>query len=306
MEFLGLTFDVSSIVNSGLALLGKIVLALLIFFIGKWIAKKLVMLAEKMMGRGKLDNTVSNFLSNLLYGVLLVVVVLAALSKVGVNTTSVVAILGGAAVAVGIALKDQLANFAAGVMIVIFRPFNRGDYVEVNGKVGTVQQITLVNTRISTLNNHEIIIPNGEITTNATTNYTSLPNRRVDITVGIGYGADIKTAKDIMLSLAQAHELVFADPEPTIRVTNLGDSSVDLTLNVWTSNADWWTVNCDLLEQIKYALDDKAIEIPFPQRSLHVEGLEGLLANVANAGQQTTSSTAAADEVRSSNSKSDN
>lgn len=277
MEFLGFTLDMAALTEDAISVLIKVAIALLIFFIGKWLAKKLVKLSLKLMHRSRIDDTIALFLSNLLYGILLVIVSLAALNKVGIHTTSVVAILGGAAVAVGLSLKDQLSNFAAGVLIVIFRPFVRGDFVRIKDYEGTVKEITLVNTHLTTLNNHEIIIPNSDITTSATLNYTSLPNRRVDITVGIGYSSDIKTAKEVMLSLAAAHPLSFSDPEPVIRVTNLGDNSVDLTLNVWATNADWWTLQCDLLEQFKYALDDKDIDIPFPQRSIHVAGLDTLL-----------------------------
>lgn len=208
------------------------------------------------------------------------IVVLAALSKVGVQTTSVVAILGGAAIAIGLSLKDQLSNFAAGIMIVTFRPFVRGDYVQISSYTGTVAEITLVNTHLTTINNHDVIIPNSDITTSAVVNYTALPNRRVDITIGIGYDADIKTAKDIMLSLAKNNPIAFSDPAPVVRVTNLGDNSVDLTLNVWTTNDDWWGMQCDLLEQFKYALDDNKIDIPFPQRSVHVKGLDMLVNNM--------------------------
>ncbi|WP_201555217.1 mechanosensitive ion channel family protein [Psychrobacter sp. 72-O-c] len=280
MEFLGFTLDIAALIDSALTLLFKVLLALLIFVVGRWLAKKAIGVANRIMVRSRLDDTVASFLSRLLYGVLLVIVVLAALSKVGVQTTSVVAILGGAAIAIGLSLKDQLSNFAAGIMIVTFRPFVRGDYIQINGFTGTVTEITLINTHLTTINNHDIIVPNSEITTSATTNYTSLPNRRVDITIGIGYDADIKTAKDIMLSLAKNNPIAFSDPAPVVRVTNLGDNSVDLTLNVWTTNDDWWGMQCDLLEQFKYALDDNKIDIPFPQRSVHVKGLDMLVNNM--------------------------
>lgn len=283
MEFLGFTIDVAHLTNNALSLVVKVALAILIFVVGRWLAKKAVTVSHKMMLRSRLDDTVANFLGRLIYGVLLVVVVLAALSKVGVQTTSVVAILGGAAVAIGLSLKDQLSNFAAGIMIVTFRPFVRGDYVQISSYTGTVTDITLINTHLTTTNNHDIIIPNSDITTSAVTNYTALPNRRVDITVGIGYDADIKTAKNVMLSLAKNNPLAFTDPEPIVRVTNLGDNSVDLTLNVWTTNADWWTMQCDLLEQFKYALDDKKIDIPFPQRNVHVKGLDQMINQMSQA-----------------------
>lgn len=283
MEFLGFTIDVATLTNNALSLVFKVALAILIFVVGRWLAKKAVTFAHRIMLRSRLDDTVASFLGRLIYGVLLVIVVLAALSKVGVQTTSVVAILGGAAVAIGLSLKDQLSNFAAGIMIVTFRPFVTGDYVQISSYTGTVTEITLVNTHLTTINNHDIIIPNGDITTSAVINYTALPNRRVDITVGIGYDADIKTAKEVMLSLARNNPLAFTDPEPIVRVTNLGDNSVDLTLNVWTTNADWWTMQCDLLEQFKYALDDEKIEIPFPQRSVHVKGLDQMINQMGQA-----------------------
>lgn len=280
MEFVGFTLDIATLTDSVLTLLFKVVMALLIFAVGRWLAKKAVSFAHRMMLRSRLDNTVANFLGRFLYGVLLVVIVLAALNQVGVHTTSVVAILGGAAVAIGISLKDQLSNFAAGIMIVTFRPFVIGDYVQISGFTGTVTEITLVNTHMTTINNHDIIIPNGDITTSAVTNYTVLPNRRVDITIGIGYDADIKVAKNLMLTLARNNPKAFSDPEPIVRVTNLGDNSVDLTLNVWTTNDDWWSMQCDLLEQFKYALDDEKIEIPFPQRSVHIKGLDQMVNNM--------------------------
>ena len=277
MEFLGFTLDVATLTNSALSIAAKVMLALLIFIVGRWLAKKAVAVAHRLMLRSRLDDTVANFLGRLIYGLLLVVVVLAALSKVGVQTTSVVAILGGAAVAIGLSLKDQLSNFAAGIMIITFRPFVRGDYVQISSHTGTVTEITLVNTHLTTINNHDVIIPNSGITTSAVVNYTSLPNRRVDITIGIGYDADIKTAKDIMLNLATSNPKAFTDPAPVIRVTNLGDNSVDLTLNVWTTNDDWWSMQCDLLEEFKYALDDNKIDIPFPQRNVHVKGLDQMI-----------------------------
>lgn len=283
MEFLGFTLDIAVLSANALTLLLKVALALLIFVVGRWFAKKFVVLANRIMMTSHLEATAANFLSRLLYGILLVVVTLAALSKVGVQTTSVVAILGGAAVAIGLSLKDQLSNFAAGLMIVTFRPFVRGDYVQISSYVGTVTEITLINTHLTTTNNHDIIIPNGTITTSALTNYTALPNRRVDITIGIGYDADIKTAKHLLLDIAKNNPLAFQDPEPIVRVTNLGDNSVDLTLNVWTTNDDWWSLQCELLEDFKYKLDEHNIDKPFPQRRVHVKGLDEMVSQMGQA-----------------------
>lgn len=286
MEFLGYTINIAALTDNALMLLFKVLIALLIFIVGRWLAKKAITVVHRIMLRSRLDDTVANFLGRLMYGLLLVIVALAALNQVGVQTTSVVAILGGAAVAIGLSLKDQLANFAAGIMIVTFRPFVRGDYVQISNYTGTVTEITLVNTHLTTINNHDIIIPNSDITTSAVTNYTALPNRRVDITIRISYDASIKVAKDIMLDLAKNNAVAFSDPEPIVRVTNLGENSVDLTLNVWTTNNDWWAMQCDLLEQFKYALDDKDIDIPFPQRSVHVKGLDQLLINSMDESQK--------------------
>lgn len=283
MEFLGFTVDVASLTEGTLQVIARIIIAILIFVIGRWLAKKIVHVAHRIMARGRLEDTVAGFLSRLLYGVLLIIVILAALSKVGVQTTSVVAILGGAALAVGLALKDQLSNFAAGILIVMFRPFVRGDFVQISSYTGTVTDITLINTHITTINNHDVVIPNSDISTSAIVNYTALPHRRVDITVGIGYDANIKTAKDVLLATAKANPLAFSDPEPVVRVTNLGDNSVDLTLNVWSSNEDWWALQCQLLEEFKLALDEHDIDIPYPQRSIHVSGLDSLTNNNAAA-----------------------
>ena len=288
MEFLGFTLDIASLTESAISLLLKVGLALLIFIVGRWLAKKAVTVANRVMIRGRMNDTAANFLSRLLYGVLLVIIALAALSKVGVQTTSVVAILGGAAVAVGLSLKDQLSNFAAGIMIVTFRPFVKGDYVQISSYTGTVAEITLVNTHLTTINNHDVIIPNSDITTSAVINYTALPNRRVDITIGVGYDANIKTAKELILKLAHDNPVAFSDPAPIVRVTNLGDNSVDLTLNVWTTNADWWSMQCDLLEQFKYVFDSEKIDIPFPQRSVHIKGLDQMMNNMDQSQKSLT------------------
>ncbi len=277
LNFLGIPIDINTIIHWGIDWSGKLFLALLIFFIGKWIGKRLVNFVVRLMNRTHMDETAANFLSNVLYGLMLVMVTLAALNKLGVNTNSFVAVLGAIGVAIGVALKDQIGNLAAGVMIVIFRPFRQGDYVEVGGKVGTVMDITLVNTRIRTANNHEIIIPNGDIMTTASINYSSLPHRRLEIAVGISYDSDIRTAKQIMLNISSEHSATFDTPEPVVRVTDLGDNAVVLTLYVWTDNNGWWATQCDILESIKYAFDESNISLPFPQRTVHIEGLADMM-----------------------------
>lgn len=277
LHLLGIPIDTATILSNSTNMAMKLLLALIIFLVGKWLGKRVVNLAKKAMMKSSLDGTAVSFLSNLLYGVVLAAVVLASLNQLGISTTSFVAVLGALTVAIGVSLKDQVSNLAAGVLIVIFRPFKKGDIVEVSGRTGRVQEITLVNTRIKTTNNHEVIIPNGDIMTTASTNYSSLPNRRLEILVGIGYDSDIRQARQVMIELAKAHPEVLSVEEPLVRVTALADSSVDLTLYVWVDNDAWFVVQCDLLEQIKYAFDEAGINIPFPNRTVQIEGLNQLL-----------------------------
>lgn len=277
LHLLGIPVDTTTLIQNSASFGIRLILAVLIFFIGKWIGKHIVNIAKKAMQRSSLDGAAVSFLSNLLYGVVLAAVVLAALNQLGISTTSFVAVLGALTVAIGVSLKDQVSNLAAGVLIVIFRPFQRGDSVEVAGRVGTVQEITLVNTRIRTPNNHEIIIPNGDIMTTATVNYSSFTNRRIEVEVGIGYDSDIRQARDIMVKLACAHKDVLDSNEPFVRVVALADSSVNLVLYAWTANDTWYATQCDLLEQVKYAFDEHGINIPFPIRTVYIDGLDKLV-----------------------------
>ena len=275
LHLLGVPVDTTTLINNSTSFGIKLLLAVIIFFVGKWIGKCFVNIAKRAMQKSSMDGTAVSFLSNLLYGVVLAAVVLASLNQLGISTTSFVAVLGALTVAIGVSLKDQVSNLAAGVLIVIFRPFRRGDSVEIAGKVGRVEEITLVNTRIRTANNHEVIVPNGDIMTTATTNFSSYPNRRIEVVVGIGYDSDIKTARHIMLTLANAHDGVLKEPdEPIVRVTALADSSVNLTMYLWTTNDKWFAMQCDLLEGIKYAFDEQGINIPFPNRTVQIEGLD--------------------------------
>lgn len=280
LKLLGVPIDTATILNNSTTFAIKLVLAIVIFYVGKWIGKWFVNLAKKAMMRSSLDGTAISFLGNLLYGIVIAAVILASLNQLGISTTSFVAVLGALTVAIGVSLKDQVSNLAAGVLIVMFRPFRRGDVVQVAGQTGTVQEITLVNTRIITANNHEVIVPNGDIMTNATINFSSVPNRRLEILVGIGYNSDIRTAKSLMLDVAYAHPKVLKTFEPFVRVTALADSSVNLTLYVWTQNEDWAEVQSDLLETIKYTFDDNNVDIPYPHRTLQIEGLDKITTQI--------------------------
>lgn len=283
LHLLGVPIDTATLLDNSTFFVIKLILAILIFFVGKWIGKRLVKIARLAMQKSSLDSTAVGFLSNLLYGVVLAAVVLASLNQLGISTTSFVAVLGALTVAIGVSLKDQVANIAGGVLIVIFRPFRRGDSVEVAGKIGQVMEITLVNTRIRTANNHEVIVPNGDIMTSATTNFSSYPNRRIEVMVGISYDSDIRQARAVMLGVANAHADVLKDPvasDPIVRVTALSDSSVDLTLYVWATNDTWFALQCDLLEQIKYAFDEHGINIPFPNRTVQIDNLDKVLSSL--------------------------
>lgn len=274
MDVLGINLTMDKIVANIFPFLTNVIFAIVIFVVGKWLAKKIVAIVEKILQKSKVDHTLVSFLGNVLYGLLLALVILTALSKLGVNTTSAVAILGGAALAVGMALQGQLASFAAGVMIILFRPFKVGDYVEVNGTEGTVKEIHIISTRLLTLDNNSIIIPNNNITTNSIINYTDEALRRVNLTIGISYNANIQQSRDVMLGVVHAHPNVLKDPAAAIKVVNLGDSSVDLAVLAWVHSPQWLDTKLDLTEQIKVALDNAGIEIPFPQRSVHITGFQ--------------------------------
>lgn len=265
--------NLSNLTELGIRYGLNLLFAILIFLVGKWISKRIVRVVERLMTKSRMDVTLASFVSNVLYSLLLVLVIITALSKLGINTTSAVAILGGMALAVGMALKDQLSSFAAGVVIIVFRPFVVGDQVEIAGIIGKVQQIKIVFTELLTANNQTVIIPNSEITTSPITNYTTQMTRRVQLPIGVGYGADIKKTREIMLRIANSDERVLADPEARVGVTSLGDNAVELTLYAWTQTSDYFLTSQALTEEIKIALDEAGIDIPFPQRTIHVEGL---------------------------------
>jgi small conductance mechanosensitive channel len=261
----------------GLPILGHVLAALAVFFIGKWLAASLTGLVRAAMLRAKMDETLANFLGTVLYGLALAVVIIAALGQLGVETTSAIAILGGAALAVGLALQGQLASFAAGVILILFRPFKRGDFVNVGGTLGIVEEIRIVHTMLRTPDNQLVYVPNSNITTSAITNFSALPTRRIDLTVGIGYGSDLRKARQVLQQIIDAESRRLPEPAPTIQVKELADSSVNFAVRFWVNSSDWWATLCDTTERIKLAFDENGIEIPFPQRSVHVEGLAELL-----------------------------
>jgi small conductance mechanosensitive channel len=251
----------------------KIITALLVFIIGRWLARLLINMSRKLMRKSQLDNMLIDFIANILYALLLVVVVLAALDQLGVKTTSALAILGAAGLAVGLSLQNSLSNFAAGVMLIIFRPFKTGDYVEAAGIGGIVETITIFTTIMRTGDNREVIVPNGQIYSGTITNYSARDTRRIDMLFSIGYDDDIKLAKTLIETTLSQETRILPDPAPVIMVMELGASSVDLAVRPWVNSSDYWAVRSDLLENIKAAFDANGISIPYPQQDVHIKDM---------------------------------
>lgn len=248
----------------------SLVVALLIFFIGRWIAGKLVSISKRMMARGGMDSMLSNFLGSILYGLLIVVVIIAALNHLGIQTTSLLVVLSAAGLAVGLALKDSLGNFSSGVMLIIFRPFREGDYVEAGGVSGTVENVGIFATTMLTPDNREIIVPNSQIYGGTITNITARETRRLDLVIGISYDDDIRRARELIMEIISQDERILKEPAPVVNVAALGESSIDLNVRPWVRKGDYWTVRPELLETIKTRFDANGISIPFPQRDVHL------------------------------------
>jgi small conductance mechanosensitive channel len=247
----------------------KLLAAILIFIIGKWISRKVSDLIGKLLEKNKIDTTLVGFLENIIYYTLLIVVLIAAAGQLGINTTSFLTIVGAAGLAVGLALKDSLSNFASGVMLIMFRPFQVGDLVNAGGVLGKVDKITVFNTMLNTLDNQRVIVPNSLITTSVITNVNANPTRRVDLVMGISYDDDIPKAKEILNRIVKEEKLVLSDPAPKIAVSELGDSSVNFVVRPWVKPDDYWDVYFGLTEKIKIAFDNAGICIPYPQRDVH-------------------------------------
>ncbi|WP_201523005.1 mechanosensitive ion channel family protein [Aliarcobacter butzleri] len=246
------------------------IVALLIFFIGKWIVNKIVAILGKVLRRiNGIDETLVKFLENIVYYALLTVVIIAALNKLGIATTSFLAILGAAGLAIGLALKDSLGNFASGVMIVIFKPFKVGDSVVAGGVTGIVTEVTIFNTVFLTADNQKIIVPNSSITGGSITNVNANDTRRVDIIVGISYEDNIKHAKEVLANIINENSKVLKDKSVGINVTELADSSVNITINVWVKSSDFASTKAELLESIKTTFDEVGISIPYPKQEVY-------------------------------------
>jgi small conductance mechanosensitive channel len=244
--------------------------ALLILFIGWIVSRILTSILRRVMRKANFDPALTAFLANFAYALLMVLVVVSAIQALEVATTSFVAVLGAAGLAVGFALQGSLSNFAAGVMLILFRPFKAGDYVEAGGIAGTIEEIQIFATMMRTPDNKRIIVPNSAITGGNIVNYSANDTRRIDLVFGIGYGDDIKKAKEVLTSLVTADERILKDPAPVVAVLELGDSSVNFAVRPWVKTADYWGVYFDLTEAVKTKFDAEQISIPFPQRDIHV------------------------------------
>jgi len=246
----------------------KVVLAIITLIVGMWLVNRFVRLLDSKLG--KKDPTLNTFLCGLLSAILKILLLISVASMVGIATTSFIAIIGAAGLAIGLALQGSLGNFAGGVLILIFKPFKVGDVIEAQGYLGSVLEISILYTIVNTFDNRRIIIPNGDLSNSSLTNLSAYPTRRCDMSFGIGYGDDIDKAKATIKRLVEEDERSLKDPEPMIVVGGLGDSSVDLTVRVWTKYADLWPFYWDMQERVKKAFDAEGISIPFPQRDVHM------------------------------------
>lgn len=251
----------------------RIIGALVIFIVGKWLAGLLTGVVKRLMKNANVDETLLTFLGNLAYALLLTFVVLAAISQLGVNTTSFIAVLGAAGLAIGLALQGSLSNLGAGVLLIIFKPFKIGDVVEAGGALGAVEELNIFTTQLKTPDNKVVIIPNSNIMGGNITNYSAKDTRRVDLVFGVGYSDDLKKVKEELVNILNEDERVLKDPAPVVAVSELADSSVNFVVRPWVRSADYWGVYFDLHERVKRRFDEQGISIPFPQRDVHVSRL---------------------------------
>ena len=249
---------------------GKLLVALIIFYVGRIVAKMLVKGIHKVMRAQEVDQILEMFVCNLAYWMVMVFVIIAAISQIGVQTTSLIAVMGAAGLAIGLALQGSLSNFAAGVLIVVFRPYRMGDFVEVAGISGSVVQVQILSTILKTGDNKQIVVPNAQIMNSIITNYSANNTRRVDMIIGVSYDDNLDKVRDTLRELVNADSRIMQDPECLIAVAELADSSVNFFVRPWVASSDYWAVKFDLTESIKKRFDQDGISFPFPQRDVHL------------------------------------
>ena len=251
----------------------NLVVTIVIYFVGIWIASLIVKFIDKIMELRELDEALREFLTTILSVLLKFAVILISLDQLGIDTTSLIALLGAAGLAVGLALKDSLSNFAAGVMLIVFKPFTIGNYIEAGGTAGVVEKITVFNTVCRSGDNKQIVVPNSQIVNGTIVNYSAKPTRRIDLVIGIGYDDDIKKARDLLEEIMAKDERILKDPAPVVAVDALADSSVNLVVRPWVNSGDFWDVKWHLLETIKTTFDENGVSIPYPQQDVHMHSV---------------------------------
>ena len=259
--------DIVGILTNGAI---NLVIALAIFVVGKWIAKRVQSTLESLLRKREVDDVLVDFLGTMASTLIIIVAVIAAVDQMGIPATSFMAVIGAAGLAIGLALKDSLSNFASGVMLVLFRPFTKGDFVDAGGILGTVDEIHLVSTILTTPDNKQIIVPNALMYSSAITNYSAKDTRRVDMAIGVGYDDDLKVAAGVLKKVCQDHPKVLSEPATKIFINNLGDSSVDFVVRPWVKSEDYWGVLADVLETAKVELEAAGCNIPYPQTDVHL------------------------------------
>jgi len=253
----------------------NLALALAILVVGRWLIRPITALVARLLQRSQLDAMLVTFVTSIMRALLLLLVIIAALDRLGVDTTSLVALIGAAGLAIGLALQGSLQNFAAGVMLVVFRPFRVGDYIEAAGVTGTAETIGIFSTTLRTPDNRDVVVPNGQLYSGTITNNSARDTRRIDLVFGIGYGDDLDKARQVLQALLDADARILKEPAPVIAVAELAASSVDLAVRPWVNSADYGAVRFDLLEGVKRAFDANGISIPYPQTDVHLHRTDG-------------------------------
>jgi len=261
--------------TKGLEFAGNLALALLILVIGRYAARILERVFEGFLRRARVDETLAQFLGNIAYALMITFVIIAAISRLGVNTTSLTAIIAAAGLAVGFALQDSLSNFASGVMLILFRPFEVGNFVEAAGTAGIVEGIHIFHTIMKTPDNQKIVVPNSSITGGSIKNFSALPTRRINLTIQCGYEDDLLAVKEFLWEVIRNDDRVLDDPAPFVGVTELAASGVNFAFRPWTKSEDWWATQCDMTEKIKLGFDERGFTIPYPTQDIHVHQTQG-------------------------------
>lgn len=271
-EFADIQAHIDKAIDWTWNLIPNLVLAIILFIVGLWVVKFLNRLVRKFFQKKDYDQTLETFIQSFISIALKIILFVLVVTQLGVKTSSLVAMLGAAGLAIGLALQGSLANFAGGVLILLFKPFKVGDFISAQGVDGTVKEISIFNTKLNTFGNQLAIIPNGQLSNGNVINYNAEPIRRDNYTIGIGYDSNIKDAKDILLNICTENENVLKEPAPEVYVDSLGDSSVNLSLRYWAKNEDFWGAKFFIHEESKLRFDEAGIEIPFPQRVVHERG----------------------------------